>query len=219
MPSSTSPTSGWTRQRLLQRRDVIGPLSTAPFLWSTPVGRWYSPRGPLGVLSPGSLASQAVGPPESFEEMSFAGRQFPDIGREDAAGTLGLLLIPLQRGPEHAAADQTRRPLQFQLVDDTDSHFSPLLAGVNIDEPGATNGLDITFPMAALAAQSPFFRGPDGVFGTVDDPQVVPAGQNMPMYQALIQIAFQPRWWNAPATAVIDPFSAYPSSSLSTAIP
>lgn len=50
-----------------------------------------------------SLASQAVGPPLSDFEMSFAGRSFPDLGRK---------LIP-------------RRPLDSQRVDPDDSVFGP----------------------------------------------------------------------------------------------
>ncbi len=132
--------------------------------------------------------------------MSFANRNFPDIGEKMLQGPTVYSSYPYNPVPNSAAADQTRQPLQFQLVDDTDSHFEPLLLGVDLDA-GAGNGLDITFPLAALATEVPYFRGTDGIFGNADDPQTA----DMPMYQALIQIAFQDRWWNAPSTGVPDP--------------
>lgn len=180
--------------------DVIGPLSTAPFIWSNIGGDLTQvPVSGLGVISEGSLASQAVGPPVNPEEMSFRGRTLADVGEKLLQGPTVYSSYPYQVAPDTTSPTQTRRPLQFQEVSDTDSHLGQTLLGVAIDRPGAgVNGLEITFPAAAITAHTGF---------------VFPAGTpaEIPMYQALVMIAFQPRWWNAPETGLIDPILGVPA--------
>ncbi|MGE5753947.1 MAG: cytochrome c peroxidase, partial [Deltaproteobacteria bacterium] len=65
-----------------------------------------------------SLASQAVGPPLSENEMSFVGRKFPDVGRK---------LIP-------------RQPLSYQLVHPQDSILGPL-SRATLNPDGTAGGL------------------------------------------------------------------------------
>lgn len=182
--------------------DVIGPLSTLPFLWSNTGGTLTQvPVGGLGVLTQGSLASQAVGPPVNREEMSFVGRSFKDVGRKLLQGPTVYSSYPYQAAPNSTDPAQTRQPLQFQVVDDTDSHLSPPLLGQPLDRSGAgVNGLQLTFPTDVIALKDPTIGFPAGTTA------------NMPMYQALIQIAFQPRWWNAPQEPgpVIDPVLGVP---------
>lgn len=70
-------------------------------------------------LATSSLASQAVGPPESDFEMSARGRTFPHIGKK-------ML---------------TMQPLNQQFVDPTDSVLGSFAAGL---PPGSAKGLSIT---------------------------------------------------------------------------
>ncbi|MCC6848812.1 MAG: hypothetical protein IT294_09945, partial [Deltaproteobacteria bacterium] len=91
---------------------------------------------PVAVaIAPGSLASQAVGPPLSSVEMSCAGRTFPKIGKK-------LLGLP---------------PLAQQLVDPRDS-----------------------------------------VLGGLANSRLTPGALGLQAsYAELIELAFQPRWWDS----------------------
>jgi cytochrome c peroxidase len=84
-----------------------------------------------------SLASQAVGPPLSSEEMSFLGRTLPDVGRK----LLGL------------------RPLGLQLVHPRDSVLAPL-ARTKLGRNGnvlGNPGLDTTYRALIQAAFRPLY--------------------------------------------------------------
>lgn len=184
-------------------KDPLGPLSLNPFIWANAGGVLTQiPTGGVGIMTQASLASQAVGPVLSIDEMSFVGRTFPDVGRKILQGPTvysSYAPDPPPATPDSLDPTQTRRPLQFQEVADTDSHLSPLLLGQPVDRPGAgAAGLQLTFPTATIT--------------TYDPTRAFPAGTtaNMPMYQALIQIAFQPRWWDAPQTGTVDPFLNVP---------
>ncbi|HEY7528462.1 MAG TPA: cytochrome c peroxidase, partial [Candidatus Deferrimicrobiaceae bacterium] len=82
-----------------------------------------------------SLASQAVGPPLSENEMSFVGRAFPDVGRK---------LIP-------------RQPLAYQLVHPQDGVLGPLSrATLNPDgTAGGLPGLSTTYDNLVRTAFAP----------------------------------------------------------------
>jgi cytochrome c peroxidase len=86
-----------------------------------------------------SLASQAVGPPLSSEEMSFLGRTLPEVGRK----LLGL------------------RPLGLQLVHPRDSVLGPL-ARTKLGHTGnvlGNPGLDTTYRSLIMAAFRPIYWG------------------------------------------------------------
>ncbi len=182
--------------------DPLGPLSINPFLWTNNGGALTQiPVGPLGVLTQGSLASQAMGPVLSVEEMSFVGRTFRDVGRKMLQGPTVYSSYPYAAVPDATLPAQTRRPLQFQEVAATDSLLGLPLLGQPVDRAGAgVPGLQLTFPTAAIAAYDPLTAFPIGT------------SAQMPMYQALIQIAFQPRWWNSPVDplAPVDPVLGVP---------
>ncbi len=191
---------------------VIGPLETTPFIWRNIGGALVQdPVGPLGIVAGSSLASLYEGPIVSFEEMSFAARKREDIGRKLFQGPTVFSSYPYT-GNNSNLATQTRRPFQFQEVHNNDSLLSLTLFNQPVDMPAGADGLQISFPRS----QIPFFKGPDGIFGTLDDPPAPGGGANVPMYQALVQIAFLPQYWNAPMSVnatgapVIDPVLGVP---------
>jgi cytochrome c peroxidase len=86
------------------------------------------------ALNNASLASQAVGPPLSDVEMSFAGRSWPDIGRKmlslkplvrqrvhPADSVLGGALASAERGLETTYADMVRAAFRDELWNATET--------------------------------------------------------------------------------------------------
>ena len=95
---------------------VIGPLDTAARVWVNNGAAGAAPLQQLARIPNSSLASQAVGPPQSTLEMSAANRPFPLIGRKLLSST----------------------PLGQQLVDPTDSVLGSL-------SKSPANGLNTTY--------------------------------------------------------------------------
>ncbi len=122
---------------------VIGPLDPDARIWV------QTPRGlaQRAVSIPNSsLASQAVGPPLSSEEMSFLGRSLPEVGRK----LLGL------------------RPLGLQLVHPLDSVLGPL-ARTRLGQGGSVlgnPGLDTTYRALIQSAFRPrYWASPADIAG------------------------------------------------------
>jgi len=113
---------------------VIGPLDEAARI------HVWTPEGLEEVaieIPNSSLASQAVGPPLSGEEMSFLGRTLPEVGRK----LLGL------------------RPLALQLVHPRDSVLGPL-SRTKLGRTGdvlGNPGLDTTYRALIQAAFRPIY--------------------------------------------------------------
>ncbi len=101
-------------------------------------------REPL-VLANSSLASQAVGPPLSSDEMSCAGRTFADIGRK---------ILPL-------------KPLSTQSVHRDDSVLGSLRQSTGI-------GLNATYMQLVKKAFAPRYWAGTGDFGRPKDPTQAP---------------------------------------------
>lgn len=97
------------------------------------------------VLANASLASQAVGPPLSSDEMSCAGRTFPDIGQK-------VLLL---------------RPLSTQLVHRDDSVLGALRQSTG-------TGLNVTYMQLVKKAFAPRYWTGTGDFGRPKDPMQAP---------------------------------------------
>ena len=96
-----------------------------------------------------SLASQAVGPPESDLEMSFNGRRLATIGKK---------LVE-------------RRPLRLQLVHPADSVLGPL-ASTSVNPAGKVTGpkgLDTTYEALIMTAFDAAYWGSDQVLIVNDD--------------------------------------------------
>lgn len=99
-------------------------------------------------LENSSLASQAVGPPESDLEMSFNGRRLATVGEK---------LIE-------------RRPLRLQLVHPADSVLGPLTS-TKVSPAGKVTGpqgLDTTYKALIMAAFNPVYWGSDRMVATDD---------------------------------------------------
>lgn len=114
-------------------------------------------------LSKTSLASQAVGPPLSADEMSYVARSFPDIGRKVA---------PL-------------RPLATQQVHAQDSVLAPLRRadGLGLANTTYADMIRAVFkPMYWNSAQRVQFDG--------DKRTVLPAGANAPGSYSLLEANF-----------------------------
>ncbi|MBI2858438.1 MAG: cytochrome C peroxidase [Chloroflexi bacterium] len=108
----------------------IGPLADFPLVW---VNQGGDLQQVTVTVSNSSLASQAVGPPLSTEEMSYAGRTFRDIGRKMLDG---------------------RTPLAYQLVSLDDSVFGELSRFPD-------NGLNATYEnLIRTAFASQFWQAP-----------------------------------------------------------
>lgn len=105
---------------------VIGPLDDFPVVW---VNQGEDIQQMAITMTNSSLASQALGPPLSTEEMSYAGRTFPAIGRKMLDG---------------------RMPLAFQLVHPDDSVLGSL-------SRSPANGIDVSYAGLIRAAFRPAF--------------------------------------------------------------
>jgi cytochrome c peroxidase len=120
-------------------------------------GVWFNNNGTLvkqlDIRIPfASLASQAVGPPLSDFEMSFAGRIFPQVGRK----MLSLI------------------PLAIQLVHPNDSILGPL-SRARFEQDGTitgAKGLNTTYPeMVRAAFQDNLWNAPGSVTITLSNNQ------------------------------------------------
>jgi cytochrome c peroxidase len=108
----------------------MGPLDANAFIYTNQGGLLQQTKV---AITSSSLASQAVRPPLSDTEMSFAGRTWPDIGRK---------LLNLT--PTTGAAP---RPLGFQTVSRSDS----LLGGpVDFNYPNADTGNGLAYNYVQL---------------------------------------------------------------------
>lgn len=99
------------------------------------------------VIPNSSLASQAVGPPLSPDEMSFDGRTFPDVGQKLTQIRRGVRLLPV-------------RPLALQRVHPQDSVLGPFSL-----DPLGQRGLTIASYAALIQAvfQPQYWASPQRV--------------------------------------------------------
>jgi len=112
------------------------------FNGNDPFGLTLNLQGAIGnAVRNGSLASQAVGPPNNPTEVSCAGRTF------NGPGSLGAKLL-------------ARQPLQFQLVSPTDSSLGSLSASPNAGLTKSYTAMisDAFGPTVAANAQNTFSR-------------------------------------------------------------
>jgi cytochrome c peroxidase len=145
---------------------------SSPFGDADPdAGVWVNVNGVLEKqrvrIPMGSLASQAVGPPGSPFEMSYAGRTFPDIGKKL------LKLVPLGQ----------------QKVHPQDSVLGPLSKATVIPPPRTTG-----HGMMARRGRPPGLRLPPAPAPVVN--LGGRPGLNT-TYSAMIQAAFQDEYWNS----------------------
>ncbi|GAB4254325.1 cytochrome-c peroxidase [Deferrisoma sp.] len=133
--------------------DPFGPQNPDARVWVDD-GAGLAPE--LMLLSNSSLASQAVGPPLSDVEMSWAGRSFPELGRKILSLT----------------------PLAKQKVHPDDSVLGPL-ANSRLTGDRDAKGLAVTYRELIEAAFHPRFwantsqhlvRNPDGSWAVADGP-------------------------------------------------
>jgi cytochrome c peroxidase len=143
---------------------VIGPLDASAGVWIEVDGTLTKKRV---SIRKSSLASQAVGPPLSTDEMSFIGRTFPDIGRK-------LLHPDLQ-------------PLALQQVHPGDSVLSGLI------DPSDGKGLAVSYASLIQAAFQPAYWGstqpvtlPAGEFTQMEANFALFFGLALQMYQATL---------------------------------
>jgi cytochrome c peroxidase len=138
---------------------VIGPLDDTAGVW-VEVGGALT-KVPVAIPN-ASLASQAMGPPLSVEEMSYVGRTFPDIGRK---------LLSL-------------RPLALQNVHPEDSVLGALA------DAGSGTGLTVSYAALIQAAFQPAYWGsaqltPAG-FSQMEDNFALFFGLAVQMYEATL---------------------------------
>jgi cytochrome c peroxidase len=115
-----------------------------------------------------SLASQAVGPPLSDFEMSFAGRNWAKIGKKMLQPSL-LQIIGGYSNPVQNAVIQQVAPLANQLVHPNDSVLGPFSAqrstvGGPVNRPGRP-GLNISYPALIRLAFAPRLWQNIGILG------------------------------------------------------